>query len=106
MLLPCAKERRPVMADMSKLSEEGKTWLDEEARARAMEALRLRKEENSQKEKIDNARLHAGSSMYFYCRYCEALSDTLPESYIDPPTRVCKDCKPLKDAGLLDDQPS
>lgn len=53
--------------------------------------------------RIDNSSLCAGALMYFYCRICGHLSDTLPESYITPPTKMCIECKALKEEGWLAD---
>lgn len=60
-----------------------------------------RKKRNAPK-KIDNARLPAGSPMYYYCRACDALVATKPENwYRNPPPKYCEDCKPLKELGWL-----
>jgi len=45
---------------------------------------------------VDNSRLHAGSSMYFYCKICGHQSDVLPESYWGTPAKYCAPCKELK----------
>ena len=55
----------------------------------------------NQPEQKNNNLLPAGSPMYFYCKYCGHLSDTLPENYVTPPTKVCKDCREMVKAGLL-----
>lgn len=57
---------------------------------------RLAKRLKNPPEKIDNARLYAGSSMYFYCHLCGHLADTLPESYVTPPKKYCDECADLK----------
>lgn len=52
--------------------------------------------EENRKKQINNSELYAGSSMYFYCHYCGALADTLPESW-DPrftrPKTCCRACE-------------
>ncbi len=53
-------------------------------------------------KQIDNASLHAGSSMYFYCATCGALSDVLPEGYLGRPKKTCEECAALKEAGWLE----
>ncbi len=63
---------------------------------KALEALKHRLEHKP--EKIDDSRLPAGSSMHFYCRICEHLSDVLPESYWGSPAKYCGPCKELKTA--------
>lgn len=68
----------------------------------ALKALAKRREENAKKDKIDNGSLHAGSSMYFYCKSCDGLADTLPESYISPPKKLCSECQALKDLGWVE----
>ena len=35
-------------------------------------------------QKIDNSKLKAGEPMYFYCRHCDNLLETLPEDYLFP----------------------
>ena len=69
----------------------------------ALSALKKRKEENAKKEKIDNSSLEAGSPMYFYCKVCGGLADTLPENYLfSAPKKLCKECQALKDCGWLE----
>jgi uncharacterized OB-fold protein len=53
-------------------------------------------------EQIDNAALPAYSPMYFYCKACGHLSDVLPESYINPPKKLCEECRALKDLDWLE----
>lgn len=63
--------------------------------------LRERIAKAATEEKIDNSKLYAGSSMYFYCKLCGLLADVLPESYITPPRKHCEDCGRLfKEYGL------
>lgn len=50
---------------------------------------------------IDNASLHAGSPMYFYCIACGWLAETKPESYMTPVRKFCTECQALKDLGWL-----
>lgn len=65
----------------------------------AADALSWRQE--NQPEQIDNATLHAGSPMYFYCRVCGWLSDVKGESYIIPPAKLCKECMAIKEENWL-----
>ena len=67
----------------------------------ALKALEERRK--NKPEQIDNARLHAGSPMYFYCISCGHQSDVLPESYIGRPNRTCKECRALKNLGWLEE---
>lgn len=53
-------------------------------------------------EKIDNAGLHAGSPMYFYCRHCGIPTEVLPEDYLFPSNRECSQCQGLQKEGWLD----
>lgn len=54
-------------------------------------------------EKIDNARLPAGASMYYYCRTCGHQADVLPEGwFIHPPRTLCAECQALADLGWLE----
>lgn len=53
-------------------------------------------------KQIDNARLQAGSPMYYYCHSCGVQTAVKPEGwYENPPPKNCPDCKPLVDEGLL-----
>jgi hypothetical protein len=64
-------------------------------------ALAKRKKVNTPKM-IDNASLPAGSSMYYYCKACDALVAVKPESwFLDPPPKHCQDCLPLKVLGWI-----
>jgi hypothetical protein len=53
-------------------------------------------------EKIDNAGLHAGSPMYFYCRECGVPTEVLPEDYLFPPPKECSQCQGLKREGWFE----
>jgi hypothetical protein len=66
----------------------------------AMRMYEKRKAENKGKQ-IDNSRLHAGSPMYYYCRFCGAHTETLPEGHWGAPRVVCDPCKVLRDHGLI-----
>lgn len=66
----------------------------------ATQALQARRE--SKPDQIDNASLPAGAPMYFYCISCGHLADTLPESYISPPRKLCEECRAMKDLGWLE----
>lgn len=55
----------------------------------------------NQPKQIDNSRLYAGSSMYFYCYTCGHLSDCLPESYTVTPNHTCSPCQLMKDMRWL-----
>lgn len=41
--------------------------------------------------------------MYFYCKHCGWLSDTLPENYLFRPSCCCAQCKGIIDSGWLDE---
>jgi hypothetical protein len=68
----------------------------------ALQTLTKRRRENAKKKKIDNGSLYAGSPMYFYCKSCDGLADTLPESYVSSPKKLCDECQALKDLGWLE----
>jgi hypothetical protein len=60
--------------------------------------LEERREANVGKQ-VDNASLHAGSPMYYYCRACGAHTATLPEDwYREPPPKFCDECRALPEA--------
>ncbi len=65
----------------------------------AIEQFKKRKEENDGHQR-DNATLPAGSPMYYYCRYCGIHTETLPETHMSTPKRVCDPCVVLKDNGF------
>jgi len=59
--------------------------------------LEERKQKAREIGQIDNSTLYAGEPMYFYCKYCGLLSDTLPEDYTCTPNHVCKECEKEND---------
>jgi hypothetical protein len=65
--------------------------------------LEQRRQANVGKQ-VDNARLPAGSDMYYYCWGCGVLTATKPEGWWQdpPPPKHCEDCKALIEAGFLD----
>jgi RNA polymerase-binding transcription factor DksA len=69
------------------------------SKAESLAALERRKQHKP--KQIDNASLHAGSPMYFYCRECGWPSDTLPESFIGTPKKLCAECQKLEERGWL-----
>lgn len=66
----------------------------------AMEQFKLRKARNEGTQ-IDNSRLVAGSPMYYYCRLCGELIDTLPELSSARPRTMCIPCRVLHEHGLI-----
>lgn len=50
-------------------------------------------------ERIDNASLYAGSPMYYYCKLCGWLAETLPEEHNQIPKQLCAKCQQLRDKG-------
>jgi len=67
----------------------------------AMKQFEKRKKKNSKEAKIDNSSLYAGSPMYFYCKFCDAQTDVLPECYIGKPKQICTPCEVLHIHGLI-----
>ena len=53
--------------------------------------------------RIDNSKLHAGSPMYFYCKYCDHMADVLPEDYLCRPRQECSQCLELVNQGWIDE---
>jgi hypothetical protein len=76
---------------------------DELSKQKAFDQFRRRRLYAAQIEKVDNAELHGGAPMYFYCRYCGVPAEVLPEDYLFPPLRVCSQCEGLKTAGFLEE---
>ena len=66
----------------------------------AMQQFKKRQKANKGKQ-IDNSRLPAGASMYFYCKCCGAQTDVLPESYTCTPKQMCEPCEVLRAHGLV-----
>ncbi len=66
----------------------------------ALRTFKERKASNTGKQ-IDNSSLHAGSPMHYYCKFCGAPTETLPESHWGKPKTVCDPCKVLNDHGLI-----
>lgn len=68
------------------------------------EALALLKERREHPPtKIDNASLHAGSPMYYYCRSCGWESDIKPEGwFLGKPKTLCDMCQYMADCGYLE----
>ena len=74
----------------------------EAARQHALAQFLRRKRYAAQVEKIDNAGLHAGQPMYFYCKECGIPTEVLPEDYLFPPISRCSQCEGLKTEGWLE----
>jgi hypothetical protein len=66
----------------------------------ALKQFAKRKAVNKGKQ-INNASLPAGSSMYYYCKFCGEHTETLPESHFGAAKTICDPCKALNDHGLI-----
>ena len=66
----------------------------------ALQALKERRA-NPPKQ-INNGSLSAGSPMYYYCINCSHLAESLPESHLSLPKKLCRECQALKDLGWLE----
>jgi hypothetical protein len=66
----------------------------------AMQQYRLRKDVNQGKQ-VDNSSLPAGAPMYYYCKFCGAHTETLPECHMQAPKVVCDPCEALHVHGLI-----
>lgn len=67
----------------------------------ASKAFILRYLEESQKEKVDNSKLYAGSPMYYYCKGCNITTEILPETHTCVPKTWCDPCVVIRDSGIL-----
>lgn len=67
----------------------------------ALEQFVRRKRYAQQIEKIDNAGLHAGQPMYFYCKNCGVPTEVLPEDFLFTPHESCSQCDGLKSQGWM-----
>jgi RNA polymerase-binding transcription factor DksA len=72
-----------------------------QGKVHALEQLRLRREKNKDIKKVDNAKLYAGSNMYYYCKSCNK-EIVLPESHTCAVPSLCDECKALKELGWLE----
>ncbi len=82
----------------------GKTKVDYSgSRQKAIEQFRRRWRLAANIEKVDNAALHAGAPMYFYCRHCGLPTEMLPEDYVFPPITECSRCRGLRNEGWLEE---
>lgn len=59
----------------------------------ALSALNTRREQAKKNGQVNNMRLPAGSSMYYYCKLCGLLAATLPEDHVNAPPKHCTECK-------------
>ncbi len=53
-------------------------------------------------KQIDNSSLYAGSPLYYYCIACGHVATLLPDEHWDPSTKLCDECRALKDCGWLE----
>ena len=67
----------------------------------AMEQYRKRVEDHKNDKHVNNADLHAGSPMYFYCPKCRDIRAVLSEGYTSSPPRHCTPCEVLVEHGLI-----
>ena len=72
----------------------------EKGKVAALAALTNRREENEDRERVNNASLYAGSPMHFDCKGCGA-DITVPEDYRAKPD-LCGECEALKSLGWLE----
>jgi hypothetical protein len=56
---------------------------------------------SSEITKIDNAGLHAGSPMYYYCKDCGIPTEVLPEDHLFPPVKQCSQCLALSENNWM-----
>lgn len=64
------------------------TWQNKKTALKA-----LQKRRKNPLKKIDNASLYAGSPMYYYCKNCGRLTDTLPKGHHSIPNKFCDECQ-------------
>lgn len=83
------------------MNEESKTDT-QLCKEKAIDQFLRRRRYAFQIEKIDNAGLHAGSPMYYYCKHCGIPTEVLPEDYLFPPLRACSQCLGLEKEGWLE----
>jgi len=60
-----------------------------------------RKEAWQKRPRVDNAELHAGSPMWYYCKGCGKLLAQLPETHVEYPPQHCDGCQYLIDHALM-----
>jgi len=67
----------------------------------AFEQLIQRSAQNDGITKKNNAMMHAGSPMYYYCQICDQEM-ILPESHTCPAPTHCDECKSMKNKGWIE----
>ncbi len=72
----------------------------DDKKAELLRGLEQRKALAVTRGQVDNSRLYAGSPMYYYCKHCGLLTETLPESHMERPKAVCDECDILIKAGF------
>lgn len=73
--------------------------LTPEVKKQYLQGLEQRRAMANRVGQIDNSSLYAGSPMHYYCRHCGLATETLPETHLSSPKRVCDDCKTMIEAG-------
>ena len=67
----------------------------------ALHVLAERRERNKTRERHNNSKDWAGAPMHFDCITC-GEDIVVPENYIPPRPKLCRECQALKDAGWLE----
>jgi hypothetical protein len=75
----------------------------EATKEQLLEQLEERRKHAMAEGHIDNSSLWAGSPMHYYCVFCGAKTDELPESHRQPARRVCDACEILQGLGWHDE---
>ena len=74
------------------------------SREEAIRALAVRREQARKKGQVNNAKLHAGQPMYYYCGLCGLVASVMHEEWdprFEKPRDHCKPCEAEMKEGLL-----
>lgn len=68
---------------------------------RHVEQFWARKRAMAEQPRVDNAKLYAGSPMFYYCKACGTLVAVLPETHVQRPPQHCGGCRYLIERALM-----
>jgi DNA replicative helicase MCM subunit Mcm2 (Cdc46/Mcm family) len=77
--------------------------MSEIAKQHAIQQFLDRVKSASEVKQIENANLHAGSPMYFYCTCCGVQTEVLKEDFMFRPYAKCSQCFGMDQMGWLDE---
>lgn len=67
----------------------------------AIKSLHERRAKSLTDTKVNNASLPAGFPIYYYCISCGQVSETVSETYVTSPRKICTECQAMIDLNWL-----